>query len=161
MFIRSIALFLFAAIYGHGALAATISEQSCEAEEGSPCNNCVYPLTKSYQPEGVANLYASACCTATKCDADGTGCVSKKFCYIYSLVSGDMSQYASDLTSGGLSVETCTTGQLQQGTYAQLAWTLEAQCTTANAGVSFVFIHGITFFSTNKIPLAYLTKILS
>jgi hypothetical protein len=134
MFIRSAAL--LAAIYGHGAFAATISEQSCELAE-TACSNCVNPLTSSYQPEFVANLYASACCTATECDADGTGCVSKKFCYIYSMVSGSNSQWASNLPSGGLYEETCTTGQLRQGTYAQLAWSLEGQCTTANAVSSF------------------------
>ena len=137
MFIRSAALFV--AIYGHGALAATISEQSCELGEGSGCSNCVNPLTSSYQPESVANLYASACCTARECDADGTNCDTKKFCYIYSMVSGANSLWASNLPSGagGLHEETCTTGQLRQGSPAQLAWSLEGQCTTTNTVSSF------------------------
>jgi len=142
MFIRSAAL--LAAIYGHGAFAATIAEQSCELAE-TTCNNCVNPLTSSFQPESVANLWASACCTATECDADGTGCVSKKFCYIYSMVSGSNSQWASNLPSGGLYEETCTTGQLRQGTYAQLAWSLEGQCTTTNAVSSFSHMTLLSF----------------
>ncbi len=140
MFIRSAAL--FAAIYGHGALAATISELSCEdaADGAQSCSNCVNPLTSSYQPESVANLWASACCTATECDADGSNCDTKKFCHIYSLVSGPNSVYADNLPTlpgpGEPNEGYCKTGQLVQGTFAQLAWSLEAQCTTTNAGVS-------------------------
>ena len=144
MFIRSAAL--FAAIYGHGAFAATISEQSCEAgDAGTSCSNCVNPLTSSYQPVSVANLWASACCTAKECDTDGTNCDTKKFCYIYSMVSGSNSQYADNLPSGGLVEATCTTGQLQSGTFAQLAWSLEGQCTTANAVSSFSHMTLLSF----------------
>ena len=137
MFIRSAAL--LAAIYGHGAFAATISELSCEdaADGAQTCSNCVNPLTSSYQPEFVANLWASACCTATECDADGTNCDTKKFCYIYSLVSGSNSIHADKLPSGGLTEATCTTGQLSSGSVASLAWSLEGQCTTTNAVSSF------------------------
>jgi hypothetical protein len=138
MFIRSAAL--LAAIYGHGAFAATISELSCEEGEGV-CNKCVNPLTSSYQPEFVANLYASACCTARECDQDGSNCDTKKFCHIYSLVSGPNSQYAGNLPSlpgpGEQNEGYCKTGQLVQGTFAQLAWSLEAQCTTTNGVSSF------------------------
>lgn len=151
MFIRSAAL--FAAIYGHGAFAATIAELSCEENE-TTCNNCVNPLTSSYQPEFVANLYASACCTAKECDADDTNCVTKKFCYIYSMVSGPNSLRASSLPSEGLGEATCTTGQLQQGTYAQLAWSLEGQCTTTNA-VSSVSRMTLLFFTNNTTRLSH------
>ena len=125
MMIKRIALFffVFAIIYGHGALAALPT--SCE-DEGttSSCKKCT-PLNSEFEPPGVGQVWFSQCCTESETTtADPPVTTTKKYCFSYYL-----SGYPNNLFSGHK--PSCS----ENGS-GNSAWSLYGQCQT-DAGVSY------------------------